>query len=848
MATKNLTVAADALISLLGGATSVGAGADQHLPVGMGSGSTTPVRSLLIFNLDWTDVATITDAKMYLYRTAYHGTPVATSFYIKRVTSSWSEGTYGADEGWYAANAVHWNNQPTTTSTGHANAGSVAGWNELLITDIVKAWAPVSIPGGGGLANYGVMLKQTSADSSSNDESAGNFSEYESREHSSGHDPYIVLTYGNNSAPDAPTLNDPTAGELVSSQTPTLNFTPSDGQGDTHTKYTYQVDNNSDFSSPVESTEVSGSFPNATPINRVVTSTLSRGTTYHWRSKTKDATLYGPYSAGTSFKVAALPTASVTTPANGHTARLWYTAGDNSTPKLQVFWSFSDGDGHSQTHSRVYIYADAAGSPGSLLHDTGWVANYDDYYKTTYAVTNGTFYHVSVQTRCSLTLESTESTKKRTRVRWGRASYYFDGTSAPSTLGVGSNTVVGSNEALVLEYATTTTTSEPGTWYSSVSGAGLNRYFWHRVTMWGWGSATPTSPDLLDLTWTYSGTGLAADDWTLASGAAIDTGAYVFGSQSLRHNTNAAEQKSYQVVSLGPGPDRTLVLSGRMKISGNPAAKIRVMSADGSTELAKIDAPTASTDWARYKTPTFQSGSETSFRVECYTNAAGGAIAWFDALMFEESVVANPWVPGFIGGAVTVDSGGLSVDASKGGTFRLKGSDGATTSVIELGVSGFKQDGVEMGLVPSGVILLWSGQTSTIPTGWALCDGANGTPDLRDSFVVGASTANEQTSGGTVSPTTALATHSDHSNHNALASHDHLLPFAIGGGFLYQDGAHFGTGANMTASVAAVNAGSSGSVAMELSEAVSGGTPNAHSAHNAHGTYNWYRLAYIMKL
>lgn len=37
--------------------------------------------------------------------------------------------------------------------------------------------------------------------------------------------------------------------------------------------------------------------------------------------------------------------------------------------------------------------------------------------------------------------------------------------------------------------------------------------------------------------------------------------------------------------------------------------------------------------------------------------------------------------------------------------------------------------------VPIGFIGMWSG--STIPAGWALCDGTNGTPDLRDRFVVG---------------------------------------------------------------------------------------------------------------
>ncbi|MFA6281748.1 MAG: hypothetical protein WCY05_04525 [Candidatus Omnitrophota bacterium] len=40
--------------------------------------------------------------------------------------------------------------------------------------------------------------------------------------------------------------------------------------------------------------------------------------------------------------------------------------------------------------------------------------------------------------------------------------------------------------------------------------------------------------------------------------------------------------------------------------------------------------------------------------------------------------------------------------------------------------------------VPTGVILMWSGAVANIPAGWALCNGANGTPDLRNRFVVGA--------------------------------------------------------------------------------------------------------------
>lgn len=38
-----------------------------------------------------------------------------------------------------------------------------------------------------------------------------------------------------------------------------------------------------------------------------------------------------------------------------------------------------------------------------------------------------------------------------------------------------------------------------------------------------------------------------------------------------------------------------------------------------------------------------------------------------------------------------------------------------------------------------GAIIIWSGLVSAIPANWQLCDGTNGTPDLRSRFVHGAS-------------------------------------------------------------------------------------------------------------
>lgn len=61
-------------------------------------------------------------------------------------------------------------------------------------------------------------------------------------------------------------------------------------------------------------------------------------------------------------------------------------------------------------------------------------------------------------------------------------------------------------------------------------------------------------------------------------------------------------------------------------------------------------------------------------------------------------------------------------------------------------------------VVPSGVIVMWSGLLANIPAGWALCDGANGTPDLRDRFVKGAAAGQDPgATGGALTHT-----HADH--------------------------------------------------------------------------------------
>jgi hypothetical protein len=141
--------------------------------------------------------------------------------------------------------------------------------------------------------------------------------------------------------------------------------------------------------------------------------------------------------------------------------------------------------------------------------------------------------------------------------------------------------------------------------------------------------------------------------------------------------------------------------------------------------------------------------------------------------------------------------------------------------------------------IPTGGILLWSGSIGSIPAGYVLCNGSNGTPDLRDRFVVGAgSTYAVDATGGSadaivVSHThtaTSVVTDPGHTHGVAQIS----VSYGCGAGPLASDGACPSTSA-MTS-----NSNTTGiTVATTNASAGTSGT-NANLPP-------YYALCYIMK-
>ena len=58
-----------------------------------------------------------------------------------------------------------------------------------------------------------------------------------------------------------------------------------------------------------------------------------------------------------------------------------------------------------------------------------------------------------------------------------------------------------------------------------------------------------------------------------------------------------------------------------------------------------------------------------------------------------------------------------------------------------------------VGVFQTGMICAWNGVSTSVPTGFHVCDGTNGTPDLRDKFILGAG-GSLATSGGSASTVT----------------------------------------------------------------------------------------------
>jgi hypothetical protein len=170
-----------------------------------------------------------------------------------------------------------------------------------------------------------------------------------------------------------------------------------------------------------------------------------------------------------------------------------------------------------------------------------------------------------------------------------------------------------------------------------------------------------------------------------------------------------------------------------------------------------------------------------------------------------------------------------------GGNLVVTGTaTGATPSVSDdstkFATTAFVRD-----IIPSGVIVMWSGSIASVPSGWYLCDGSNSTPDLRNRFIVGAgSTYSVAGTGGSAD---AIVVSHTHTATVTDPGHKHTFPTRsdfTGGGSGFQS-PYNGLGNPNNSDTSTVTTG----ITVSNSTTGSSGT-NANLPP-------YYALAYIMK-
>lgn len=83
-----------------------------------------------------------------------------------------------------------------------------------------------------------------------------------------------------------------------------------------------------------------------------------------------------------------------------------------------------------------------------------------------------------------------------------------------------------------------------------------------------------------------------------------------------------------------------------------------------------------------------------------------------------------------------------------GGTGQQQKMLSAFTKLKSISTLMAELDEAQRHHVPTGAIMMWSGAIANIPAGWALCNGQNGTPDLRGRFIVSATYGDDITFDG----------------------------------------------------------------------------------------------------
>jgi hypothetical protein len=172
--------------------------------------------------------------------------------------------------------------------------------------------------------------------------------------------------------------------------------------------------------------------------------------------------------------------------------------------------------------------------------------------------------------------------------------------------------------------------------------------------------------------------------------------------------------------------------------------------------------------------------------------------------------------------------------------FILQNADGVLIQTLDNIYPILQNAPVSSPAIPAGGIIIWSGSTGSVPATWFLCDGTNGTPDLRDRFIIGAgNTYAVNAIGGTADAVVVSHTHTATSTSVVTdPGHTHLVSRSGNNGDGGGPGAYGSVDNPTYASGSATTGITVATTTTNASAGVSGTNANLPP---------YYALAYIMK-
>lgn len=688
----------DAGAAAVGTSSGLGAGQGPHLPVGSWSGTT--YRSIMRWAPPaWSGWTALTKATLKVKVTDHAHVGVRNSSILVRrqnVSDIWTggSGTQNCNSGFSASNAAQYADM-VSSATGQTQFQSGTAenvWKTIDVTAQLQYYFANKVP------NITLVLAQ---------DTGSDYSEFYSDD-SPGNEPTLYLEYTTVTVPDAPTLVAPANKATGVSLTPVF-------------QWVHDATDGPQLGAEVHWLETSGPTAKTTIVVTGAAQTASPalpidpaiGLNYSWQVRTQNAQGWSALSGYFDFTVPAPASVNI----DATRVMIWDPI--RKAPGLHVKATANYPFTQYQIKTDVPVY------------DSGWVNGAVVDLDLPVALTNGTPINVTVNVRDGAPTPKTATDVQAFTPRWGLTTQHRDLTTAPNawqSATIAATKPPGSDIKMEYGADATSSTAPADGWHDDISDCLLVRHLFWRA----WFLPSATASPVLDAVTILSTAGAAQtlDKWgmnraapdatppvaqtAMAAPWSVSTSEYVYGSRSAQCSVTGAGPFYLYSMPILLRAGRTYILTGLMKSQKNSGAQMLLVD-DQNAVLASTPALTTDAlfyndknDVNRYKTdPYVNGGADKTVWVALKAGGAAGARAYFDAVKVEESTVATAWSPGALGASI-VDAGGVQIDASKGGVFRLRGADDPNVSpraVVDLYQKGLRFGGdTELSSPATGIL------------------------------------------------------------------------------------------------------------------------------------------------